>query len=79
MSGCLVAVLAFAYFMVIAASTNYDSKKNFFDKSAVETVIKLVIEHNPGAIMIIKSTIPIGCQCVRSSIAITSSSALRFA
>lgn len=49
-----------AEFVVIAAPTNYDSKKNFFDCSAVETVIELVLKVNPDAIMVIKSTIPVG-------------------
>ena len=49
-----------ADFVVVAAPTNYDSRKNFFDTGAVEAVIQLVIENNPDAIIVIKSTIPVG-------------------
>ena len=49
-----------AQFVVIAAPTNYDTKRNFFDTSAIEAVIQLVLQYNPDAIMVIKSTIPVG-------------------
>ncbi len=49
-----------ADFVVVAAPTNYDARKNHFDTSAVETVIKLVIQYNPDAVIVVKSTIPVG-------------------
>ena len=61
-----------AEYVVIAAPTNYDSQKNFFDTSAVEDVIEKVIKVNPNAIMVIKSTIPL--RCLESSLIQTISS-----
>ena len=60
-----------AEFVVIAAPTNYDTRKNFFDTSAVEAVIELVLKCNPDAIMIIKSTVPVGYTENKKSVGFT--------